>query len=163
MGIRLSTDGADETRDIGATLALILRPGDVVSLTGEPGAGTTSFVQGVGRGLGVTQQVVSPTFTLVREYDGSELRLYHLDVYRLTRIQDVIDLGFEEMVDSGGVTFIEWGDVIEDLLGENYLQIEFTVPEIDSDVRAIKITCAGVLWAERMDALRASAGKWGEG
>ena len=162
MGIRLATDGADETREIGATLALILEPGDVVSLTGEPGAGKTSFVQGVGRGLGVTQQVVSPTFTLVREYDGSELRLYHLDVYRLTRIQDVIDLGFEEMVDSGGVTFIEWGDAIEGLLDENYLRIEFTVPEIDSEVRAIGITCAGTLWAARMDALRARTGKWAE-
>jgi tRNA threonylcarbamoyladenosine biosynthesis protein TsaE len=160
MGIRLATDSADETRDMGATLAAILRPGDVVSLTGEPGAGKTSFVQGVGRGLGVTQQVVSPTFTLVREYDGSALRLYHLDVYRLTLIQEVIDLGFEEMVDSGGVTFVEWGDVIEGLLDGNYLQIEFTVPEIESDSRAIDVICAGASWAERMDALRAITGRW---
>jgi len=160
MGIRLATENADETREIGATLAGILQPGDVVSLTGEPGAGKTSFVQGVGRGLGVTQQVVSPTFNLVREYDGSALRLYHLDVYRLTRIQDVIDLGFEEMVDSGGVTFIEWGDAIEGLLDGNYLQIEFTVPQIESDSRAIDVVCAGASWAERMDALRARTGKW---
>lgn len=163
MQIRLETEGADETRNVGATLALVLRPGDVVSLTGEPGAGKTSFVQGVGRGLGVTQQVVSPTFTLVREYDGSELRLYHLDVYRLTRVQEVIDLGFEEMVDAGGVTFIEWGDAIEGLLAENYLQIEFSVPEITSEIRAIGFTCAGASWASRMDALRASTGEWTAG
>ena len=160
MGIRLATEDADETREVGATLAGILLPGDVVSLTGEPGAGKTSFVQGVGRGLGVTQQVVSPTFTLVREYDGSALRLYHLDVYRLTRIQDVIDLGFDEMVDSGGVTFVEWGDVIEGLLDGNYLQVQFTVPQIDSDWRAIEITCAGAAWADRLDALRARTGRW---
>jgi tRNA threonylcarbamoyladenosine biosynthesis protein TsaE len=160
MGIRLATEDADETREVGATLAGILLPGDVVSLTGEPGAGKTSFVQGVGKGLGVTQHVVSPTFTLVREYDGSVLRLYHLDVYRLTRIQDVIDLGFDEMVDSGGVAFVEWGDVIEGLLDGNYLQVEFTVPQIESDSRAIEITCVGAAWADRLDVLRARTGRW---
>lgn len=160
MGIRLATDNADETRELGSTLAAILQPGDVVSLTGEPGAGKTSFVQGVGRGLGVTQKVVSPTFTLVREYDGAALRLYHLDVYRLTRLQDVIDLGFEEMVDAGGVTVVEWGDVIEGLLDGNYLQIEFTVPHIESDSRAIDLVCAGASWAARLDALRAITGRW---
>ena len=158
MGVALSTATVEQTREVGEALVPQLEPGDVVSLTGELGAGKTSFVQGVARGLGVSAGVVSPTFTLVREYRG-RLTIHHVDVYRLERLQDVIDLGFDEMVDSDGVTFIEWGDVIERLLHE-YLQVEFTVPEFDSDARLVRMTPAGQSWERRMEGLRAATGRF---
>jgi len=158
MPIELTTSSVDETRALGEALAELLSPGDVVSLTGELGAGKTGFVQGAARGLGVESAVVSPTFTLVREYDG-RLHVYHVDVYRLDRIQDVIDLGFEEMVDAGGVTFIEWGDAIEALLGDSYLQLEFTTAG-EADTRRIRATTEGSSWEKRLGGLERATERW---
>jgi len=159
--IVLWTESVEETREAGETIAGALEAGDVVSLTGEPGAGKTSFVQGAARGLGVLSRVVSPTFMLVREYEGRALHVHHVDVYRLTRMQDVIDLGFDEMVDSGGVTLIEWGDVIEGLFDE-FLEVELTVPEADSERRRIRITPRGASWEPRMEGLEAETVEWAE-
>ena len=158
MEIGLMAVTADETRDLGEALAALLRAGDLVSLTGEPGAGKTTFVQGVGRGLGVETAVVSPTFTLIREYEG-RLHVHHLDVYRLARIQDVIDLGFEEMVDGDGVTFVEWGGAIEGMLREEYLQVDLTVPD-ESERRRIRFIPIGPSWIDRADALAAATRGW---
>src|SRR5437773_11124763 len=106
--LELSTSSAGETRAVGAAVAGLLSPRDVVSLTGDLGAGKTTFVQGAAAALDVREPVLSPTFTLIREYQGQEaLRIYHLDVYRLDRLQDVLDLGFDEILDQGGVVFIE--------------------------------------------------------
>jgi tRNA threonylcarbamoyladenosine biosynthesis protein TsaE len=160
MGIELATGSADDTRDFGETLAGFLQPNDVVSLTGEPGAGKTTLVQGVGAGLGSPARVVSPTFTLVREYEGGRLHLFHLDVYRLNRIQDVLDLGVEDMLEGGGVTFIEWGDVIEGLLGRDYLEVELTLHDPGSEERAIRVTAVGVSWSEREKELAVAAEGW---
>ena len=112
--LELSTRTPEETRKVAAALAELLVPGDVVSLTGDLGAGKTCFVQGAAGALGVEDAVASPTFVLVREYRG-DLPVYHVDVYRLDRLQEVIDLGFEDLLDPSGVVFIEWGDVIEAL------------------------------------------------
>lgn len=158
MPIELTTSSVKETRALGEALAELLGPDDVVSLTGELGAGKTSFVQGAARGLGVESAVVSPTFTLVREYDG-RLHVYHVDVYRLDKIQDVIDLGFEEMVDADGVTFIEWGDAIEALLGDSYLQLEFTTAG-EADTRQILITTEGSSWGRRLGGLERATEHW---
>lgn len=153
------TATAEDTRALGAAIADLLEPGDLVSFTGEPGAGKTTFVQGVARGLGVTAPVVSPTFTLIREYDG-RMHLFHLDVYRLTRIQDVIDLGFEEMVDGDGVTLIEWGDAIERLLREDFLQVDLTVPGEGSEDRLIRLLPTGPGWVDRELALDEATARW---
>src|SRR5207245_3224004 len=112
--IELVSASAEQTRRLGEAVASVLRPGDVVALAGDLGAGKTTFVQGAAAALGVTQPVVSPTFTLVREYQG-RVPVHHVDVYRLDRINDVLDLGFDEMIE-GGVTFVEWGDAVEALL-----------------------------------------------
>jgi tRNA threonylcarbamoyladenosine biosynthesis protein TsaE len=153
-GIELIAADATGTQVFGAAVAGVLEPGDIVSLTGELGAGKTTFVQGAAQALGVTAPVVSPTFTLIREYPAADLTIYHVDVYRLERIQDVIDLGFEEMTDAGGITFVEWGDAISALLSENFLEVELRTTE--SDERRIRIAGHGGKWTVRMNSLEAA-------
>jgi tRNA threonylcarbamoyladenosine biosynthesis protein TsaE len=146
--LELLTASPEETRAVGEAIAAILRPGDVVSLTGDLGAGKTTLVQGAARALGVDRAVLSPTFTLVREYQGtSDVHVYHLDVYRLDRMQEVLDLGFEEMLEEGGVVFIEWGDVIEGLLPDSFLQVELSAS--DDSARRIVLSSRGPAWAAR--------------
>ena len=99
-----------ETSDAGRDLALDLLAGDVVLLTGDLGAGKTAFVRGLAAGLGIdAQEVSSPTFTLIQEYRGGRLTLYHVDLYRLTP-REVDDLGLDDLVDQGGVVAVEWPD-----------------------------------------------------
>ena len=93
--IELATGSPEETKAVGAAVGSLLGSGDVVSLTGDLGAGKTTFVQGAAEALQVKDPVLSPTFTLIREYQGT-FRVYHLDVYRLDRLQDVLDLGIDE-------------------------------------------------------------------
>ena len=154
----LLTASPEETRAVGEAVAPALRGGDVVSLTGDLGAGKTTFVQGVAAALGVSERVVSPTFTLVREYHGS-LPVYHFDVYRLDHLQEVLDLGFEEILDRGGLVFIEWGDAIEALLPESYLQIELTIPDEESR-RRLEVTGRGMPWARRWDQITGAVEPW---
>lgn len=156
--LELLTASPEETRAVGEAIAPALRSGDVVSLTGDLGAGKTTFVQGVAQALGVADHVVSPTFTLVREYEGT-VPIYHFDVYRLDHLQDVLDLGFEEILDLGGIVFIEWGDAIEALLPEAYLQIELTIPGEESR-RRVAISARGLGWARRWDRLGEAVTPW---
>jgi tRNA threonylcarbamoyladenosine biosynthesis protein TsaE len=153
----------DDTRAIGRAVASLLRAGDVVALGGELGAGKTTFVQGAAAALGVSEPVLSPTFTLVREYRGS-LPIYHLDVYRLNRLQDVLDLGFEVMTDAGGVTFVEWGDAIEALLPESHLEVALRTPEQigGNEERWITVDAEGPTWTERWERLESVLEPWAE-
>lgn len=121
-GLRLRTHGPDQTRALGAAVAGVARPGDVVALTGELGAGKTCFVQGAAAALGVADRVTSPTFVLVRMYAG-RLPVVHCDVYRLDQLQDVLDLG-DEVMAPDALTFIEWGDAVAALLPEDHLEVE---------------------------------------
>ena len=125
MRLELAAETADDTRSVGEAFADLLRARDAVILTGELGAGKTTLVQGIARGLGVTDRVVSPTFTLVREYHG-RLEVAHVDVYRLERIQDVMDLGLEELGDGEAVLLVEWGDAVEEVLPADHVTIELT-------------------------------------
>ena len=104
--LTLSSDSPAATRRIGARLGRHLRPGDVILLLGELGAGKTCFTQGIGRGLGVTEQVKSSSFVLVNEY-GGRLKLYHADLYRLEDAREVMDLALEETA-ADGVLAVEW-------------------------------------------------------
>jgi tRNA threonylcarbamoyladenosine biosynthesis protein TsaE len=160
MRADLRAPAADDTRAIGRAIAPLLRAGDVVALGGELGAGKTTLVQGAAAALGVSEPVLSPTFTLVREYRGT-LPIYHLDVYRLNRVQDVLDLGFEEMTDAGGVTFVEWGDAIEALLPESHLRISLRT-EDETEERWITVDAEGPAWAERWERLESALEPWAE-
>jgi len=156
--IELAAASAEDTRDIGGAVGSVLRAGDVVSLTGDLGAGKTCFVQGAALALGVTQPVLSPTFTLVREYEG-RVPIHHVDVYRLRRLQDVLDLGFEEMVDGGAVVFVEWGDAIEALLPLDHLDVRIAIPDGDEG-RTLGVAAAGESWSPRWADLSAALAPW---
>lgn len=120
--LRLRTTTADATRRLGQVFAALVAEGDVIALTGELGAGKTCFVQGLAAGLDVVIPVTSPTFMLQRTYPG-RVRLVHLDVYRLDRLQDVMELGDEAMAPDV-VTVVEWGDAIASLLPADRLDLE---------------------------------------
>jgi tRNA threonylcarbamoyladenosine biosynthesis protein TsaE len=158
--IQLRTRAAEETQALGEAIGDLLDPGDVVSLTGDLGAGKTTWVQGAARALGVRGPVVSPTFTLIREYRGIH-PVYHMDVYRLDRVQDVLDLGFEEMLDREAVVFVEWGDAIEGLLPDGHLQVELALEDAN-DSRRVTVTGQGRAWDMRWDRLVAATGRWAD-
>jgi len=152
MVIEIETETADRTREVGRALASMLQPRDTVVLTGDLGAGKTTLVQGIGRGLGVEDHVASPTFTLVREYTG-RLDIAHVDVYRLNRVQDVLDLALDELGGPDRVLLIEWGDAVSDLLPEDRLLVELTTERADTETRQIVITPQGRSWVARWERL----------
>jgi len=114
----------EETYAFGKRLGERLQPGDVIALSGELGAGKTCLVQGIAKGLDVREEygITSPTFTLINEYPG-RLILYHLDMYRLSGIQDLHDIGYDACFNDRGVVVIEWAEKIEEVLPENTLFI----------------------------------------
>ena len=103
-----------ETEALGEKFGRIARPGFVLALSGDLGAGKTQFVKGLARGLGVTARVHSPTFTLVNEYGGGRLKLFHLDLYRLETPAQILSAGIEEFLSPDGVAVIEWAERLED-------------------------------------------------
>ncbi|MBW3659239.1 MAG: tRNA (adenosine(37)-N6)-threonylcarbamoyltransferase complex ATPase subunit type 1 TsaE [Actinobacteria bacterium] len=157
--ITLRSGGPDDTRALAAALASLLRPGDVVSLSGELGAGKTCFVQGAAQALGVTERVTSPTFMLVKSYAG-DLPVVHGDVYRLDRVRDVEDLG-DELLAADVVTFLEWGDAVRSFLPPDRLEVELLLddPEdIDAD-RVLHLEVHGT-WAARAADLATALAPW---
>jgi tRNA threonylcarbamoyladenosine biosynthesis protein TsaE len=156
-----------ETRELAATLAGALRVGDVVALTGELGAGKTCFVQGAAGALGVQDRVTSPSFVLRREYEG-RLPILHMDIYRLSTLQEVVDIGYEEVFDQTRVTFIEWGDAMSPLLPQDHLELEFRLPPADLPVvpgdeeRRIVVRPRGEDWLRRVGDLRGALERWAD-
>jgi tRNA threonylcarbamoyladenosine biosynthesis protein TsaE len=119
----LKTHSVEKTIRFGARLAAALERGDVVAISGELGTGKTALVKGIARGLGVPQDVTSPTFTLIHEYDGGRLPLHHIDLYRLHSPQQALAIGIEDYLNGSGVTVIEWAEKIESLLPERTTRI----------------------------------------
>jgi len=156
--IEARTATVDETRALAATVAGFVRPGDVLLLAGELGAGKTAFVQGLGRALGVTERITSPTFTIAHEHVG-RLRLHHVDVYRLEHLQETLDIGLSEILDEGSVVVIEWGDVVVPVLPREFLEIRLAFGEGDND-RHLDIRPVGQRWTARARALAEALGPW---
>ncbi len=156
MKLHTVTRSADETHALGQRIGAVLRAGDVVVLDGELGTGKTVFTKGLAVALGITEPVVSPTFTVVREYDAP-LPLVHVDVYRLDHLQELHDLGFDDLVGSDAVTVVEWGDRVGALLPADRLDVHLE-PGADDDDRSVSFEAAGVSWAERRDALLDAVG-----
>lgn len=156
-----TTTSVDQTRELAGALASLARAGDVVVLAGDLGAGKTAFVQGFGKGLGVTDRITSPTFTLVHVYEG-RLPVHHLDVYRLGQLSEALDLGLPEMLDEGGVVLIEWGDAILPVLPQDYLEVRLTFGADDDD-RHLAFRAVGPAWAPRSDAVAGVISPWAGG
>ncbi len=104
------------TEALGAALTRACPPGSVVAFTGDLGAGKTAFVRGMAQGLGIQSRVVSPTFTIVNEYEGGTLPLFHFDMYRLTSAEELFDIGWEDFLSRGGICAVEWSENIRDAL-----------------------------------------------
>jgi tRNA threonylcarbamoyladenosine biosynthesis protein TsaE len=148
------TGSADETVRLAGAIAPVLRAGDVIVLAGGLGSGKTTFARGLGRALGVSEPVVSPTFTIVREYEG-RLPLVHVDVYRLDRVQELHDIGLEELIEDRAVTLVEWGDVVAAYLPAERLDVRLD-PGPGDDDRTITMTPRGPSWRAREDVLDAA-------
>ena len=106
----------EDTRSLGLEIADALEPGDVVALTGDLGTGKTALTKYIAEGLGVKEEISSPTFTIIKEYKSGRLPLYHFDVYRLGSGEELLDTGAEELLDGDGACVIEWADIVADVL-----------------------------------------------
>ena len=149
-----------QTQALGQHLGAMLRPGDVVCLAGDLGAGKTAFAQGVGRGWGARERVTSPTFTLVHEHrrDADDAVFYHMDCYRLNGASDAWGIGLEDLWHSDGCAVIEWPENIEGVLPEDRLWIGFTF--IDAHQRHLTLAASGERYVTLLAALRGQvAGK----
>lgn len=122
-----------ETSAFGESLAARLKPGDIVALSGDLGAGKTTLTKAIAKGLGIKSQVTSPTFLLIQEYKEGRMPLYHFDVYRLNGAEDLYELGFEEYLFGDGVCVIEWADQIEELLPATAIKIYITFGDDENE------------------------------
>ncbi len=128
-----------ETEALGEALGRALEAGSVVAYTGDLGAGKTAFTRGLARGLGITQSVTSPTFTIVNEYEGGRLPLFHFDLYRLGGWEELFDIGWEDYLARGGVCAVEWSERAEDALEEEPIWVDIRRGE-GEEQRVISIT-----------------------
>jgi len=126
------SNSPDQTRRLGARLGKLLRPGDVICLSGDMGAGKTVFSSGIGEGWGADTPLTSPTYNLVHEHrrKADKQRLFHLDCYRLHGIEEVDTIGLDDILDGEGIVIFEWAERIEDALPDQYLWIDFRVTEV---------------------------------
>ncbi len=165
MTLTVQTSSADGTRDLAAALAESVRPGDVLVLAGDLGAGKTAFTQGLAAALGVVDAVTSPTFTLANAYVAEgplgAIDFHHLDVYRLEQLEEVTDVGLFDLFDGLCIVAIEWGDVLEPLLPTDYLEVRFEFGEGD-DERTLTFRPVGLSWTARERSLSDGLRPWRE-
>jgi|Deesub1362A_J573_1020465.scaffolds.fasta_scaffold14306_2 tRNA threonylcarbamoyladenosine biosynthesis protein TsaE len=148
----LTTQAAEETKRLGALLAPFLRPGDIIALRGDLGAGKTTFVQGVARGLGITRPVTSPSFILINEYPSTP-PLFHIDCYRLEDADaEARDIGLEDLLYDDGVCVIEWADRVATLLPPE--RIDITLMWLGPDEREIEVRGHGTRYTALVRKLR---------
>ena len=130
------TNSPAETEAVGAALGKILQPGTVIAYRGDLGAGKTAFTRGLARGLGCSDLVTSPTYTIVNEYLGGRLPLFHFDMYRLRSSDDLFDIGWEDYLDRGGVCAVEWSENVDDAMEE---AVCITIEKLGEDSRRITV------------------------
>lgn len=136
--MQITTHSADETQALGKKLAESLRPGDVIAYFGDLGAGKTAFTRGIAEGLGVSEQVTSPTYTIVNEYLSGRLPLFHFDMYRLGSSDELFDIGWEDYLARGGVCAVEWSENVEDAL-QDAIRVTIEKDPVEPDTRRITI------------------------
>ncbi|AUN15799.1 P-loop ATPases [[Clostridium] sordellii] len=126
--VKIYLENEEQTKDIGYKLGQMVTPKSVICLIGDLGAGKTTMTQSLAKALEVDDYITSPTFTIVNEYEG-RIPLYHFDVYRIGSSDEMYDIGFDEYIDGDGVCIIEWANLIEDILPNEYLYIEMNYKE----------------------------------
>lgn len=151
MEIKTETMSPSETGALGAHLARFLKPGDIISLTGDLGAGKTRFVQGLAVGLEIQDRVTSPTFAIIKEYMGGRFPLYHFDAYRLEGEKELADLGYEDYFYGDGVCAVEWGDKVAGLIPETALVIN--IEREGDDSRRFTFIFKDIRWHGAAEAL----------
>ena len=130
------TTSPAETEAIGAALGKIINPGTVIAYRGDLGAGKTAFTRGLAKGMGCTEIVTSPTYTIVNEYLGGRLPLFHFDMYRLRSSDDLFDIGWEDYLDRGGVCAVEWSENVDDAMED---AVYITIEKLGEDSRRITL------------------------
>ena len=138
FGMQITTHSADETQALGQRLAKRLLPGDVIAYFGDLGAGKTALTRGIAQGLGVTDLVTSPTYTIVNEYLTGRIPLFHFDMYRLGSSDELFDIGWEDYLARGGVCAVEWSENMEDAL-RDAIHITIEKDPLEPDTRRITI------------------------
>lgn len=126
-------DSEEDTRSLGLEIADALEPGDVVALTGDLGTGKTALTKYIAEGLGVKEEISSPTFTIIKEYKSGRLPLYHFDVYRLGSGNELLDTGAEELLDGDGACVIEWADIVADVLPADSLIVSLNYGDSENE------------------------------
>ena len=130
------TNSPIETEKVGEALGKVLKPGSILAYEGDLGAGKTAFTRGLARGLGATEQVTSPTYTIVNEYLSGRMPLFHFDMYRLASSDDLWDIGWEDYLDRNGVCAVEWSENVADAMED---PITVTIEKISENSRRITI------------------------
>lgn len=131
----------DKTEELAKVIGEVALPGDNLVLTGDLGAGKTTLTKGIARGLGIEQMIKSPTYTIIREYDQGRLPLYHMDIYRVAA--SGADLGLDEYFEGEGLSVIEWGNLLEEALPEDYLELILEKSDTDLEYRYVKLQAYG--------------------
>ena len=151
----LKTASADETINFGERLGRLLASGHVIALVGELGAGKTTLVKGIVQGLGIENRraVKSPTFSLMHRYEG-RIPIYHFDAYRLEDVQDMFDIGSDEIIYGDGVSIVEWADKVSGCLPEKYLKITLTA--VSKNERNIELQSYGKCYDEIISTIATS-------
>ncbi len=129
MDFLFHTSTSEETIDLGRKIGSLLKAGDVIAMTGTLAAGKTTITKGIAESLGVSDNITSPTFCLISEYDGSKMPLYHMDVYRLEGAEDFVNLGVEDMLYGNGVCIIEWSEKVQSELPKKTIFMKITPSE----------------------------------
>ena len=143
--MELITRSPEETEKLGAALAEKLLPGTVIAYRGDLGAGKTAFTRGLARGLGCREQVTSPTYTIVNEYLGGRMPLFHFDMYRLSSADDLFDIGWEDYLERGGVCAVEWSEQVAEALPPEAVRVTIARCPDHEDWRSITIEGADAL------------------
>ena len=137
----IELSGLDKTEELAKVIGEVALPGDNLVLTGDLGAGKTTLTKGIARGLGIEQMIKSPTYTIIREYDQGRLPLYHMDIYRVAA--SGADLGLDEYFEGEGLSVIEWGNLLEEALPEDYLELILEKSDTDLEYRYVKLQAYG--------------------
>ena len=135
------TKSEKDTRKLGTKIGELIKPGQIILLSGELGSGKTILVKGIGRALGIDEnEVTSPSYTLIHEYQGN-YPLYHMDLYRLNSADELYDIGFEEYLEKRGIIVIEWPEIADEILLSDFLKLKFKILNINK--RKILIEACG--------------------